>query len=86
MRTGIANSPLHGGFCPPWLFEQMKRLSAAMVEVIVEEFSPEEVLVTTFRSGMVSSVWMRARFRLAFVGFNDRCQRSAQRRFEGSAS
>ena len=55
MRTGVANSPLHGGFCPPWLFEQMQRLGAAMVEVIVEEFSPEEVLVR-----LSDPVWFQA--------------------------
>lgn len=44
MRTGTASLPLHGGHCPPWLFERMRRLSAAIIEVIVREFGPEEVL------------------------------------------
>ncbi|MGI9951632.1 DUF763 domain-containing protein [Moorellaceae bacterium AZ2] len=44
LRTGTASLPLHGGHCPPWLFERMRRLSAAIVEVIVREFGPEEVL------------------------------------------
>jgi len=44
MKTGIANVPLHGGHCPPWLFEKMKQLGAAMVEVIVLEYGPSEVL------------------------------------------
>lgn len=44
MRTGIANLPLHGGQCPPWLFEKMVPLSRAIVETIVMEFGPEEVL------------------------------------------
>jgi len=44
MQTGIANVPLHGGQCPPWLFEKMKQLGAAMVEVIVLEYGPAEVL------------------------------------------
>ncbi|NLC63920.1 MAG: DUF763 domain-containing protein [Thermoanaerobacterales bacterium] len=25
MHTGIANVPLHGGQCPPWLFKKMKQ-------------------------------------------------------------
>lgn len=62
MRTGVANSPLHGGFCPPWLFEQMQRLGAAMVEVIVEEFSPHEVLARLSDPHLVSSFRQRARF------------------------
>jgi hypothetical protein len=44
MQTGIANVPLHGGHCPPWLFQRMKQLGAAMVEVIVLEYGPAEVL------------------------------------------
>lgn len=44
MRTGTANLPLHGGKCPPWLFSRMKTLGAAIIEVIVEEFGPLEVL------------------------------------------
>jgi len=44
MRTGMANLPLHGHHCPRWLFDRMVGLSAAIVEVIVEEYGPEEVL------------------------------------------
>lgn len=44
MRTGAADLPLHGGKCPPWLFERMKQLGAAIVEVVVSEHGPEEVL------------------------------------------
>lgn len=44
MRTGTANLPLHGGKCPPWLFSRMKTLGAAIIEVVVEEFGPQEVL------------------------------------------
>jgi len=44
MRTGIANLPLHGGKCPAWLFMKMKALGAAIIEVIVEDFGPLEVL------------------------------------------
>src|SRR5690606_21232086 len=44
MRTGIANTPLHGGHCPPWLFDKMKQLGTIMVEVIAIEYGPAEVL------------------------------------------
>ncbi|TDA33161.1 MAG: DUF763 domain-containing protein [Hadesarchaea archaeon] len=44
MRTGTAELPLHGGHCPPWLFERMKRLGRAVVGVIVEEFGRRELL------------------------------------------
>ncbi len=43
-KIGSAVSPLHGGHCPPWLFQKMTQLSAAIVETIVVEFGPEEVL------------------------------------------
>lgn len=44
MRTGSADLPLHGGKCPAWLFKHMKALSAAIIEVIIEEFGVETVL------------------------------------------
>lgn len=44
MKTGTANLPLHGGKCPAWLFVHMKALSAAIIEVIIEDFGVEEVL------------------------------------------
>ncbi len=44
MRTGIANLPLHGHHCPRWLFDRMVKLSSAIIEAIVEEYGPAEVL------------------------------------------
>lgn len=44
MRTGISNVPLHGGQCPPWLFEKMKQLGSAIIQVIVMEYGTEEVM------------------------------------------
>lgn len=44
MRRGITDLPLHYGAAPAWLFERMKRLVRAIVEVIVGEFGAEEVL------------------------------------------
>lgn len=44
MHTGIANLPLHGGRCPAWLFEEMTKLSRAIIQAIVYEYGPAEVL------------------------------------------
>lgn len=44
MRRGFAELPLHGGQCPPWLFQRMKRLGGEIVEAIASLFGPEEVL------------------------------------------
>ncbi len=44
MRTGTANLALHGGKCPHWLFAHMKKLSRAIIEVILEEDGLDEVL------------------------------------------
>jgi len=44
VRTGTADLPLHGGKCPAWLFTHMKALSAAIIEVIIEDAGNEEVL------------------------------------------
>ncbi len=44
MRTGVANLPLHGGKAPAWLFGRMVRLAGPVVEAIVLEQGPDEVL------------------------------------------
>src|SRR5690625_1718060 len=44
MKTGVANAPLHGGHCPPWLFKKMRNLGASIIEVIVMEYGTAEVL------------------------------------------
>lgn len=44
MRSGTADLPLHGGRAPRWLFERMERLAPAVVEAIVLEHGPAEVL------------------------------------------
>ncbi len=38
MRSGTTNLPLHGGYCPPGLFKNMKQLGGAIIEAIVLEF------------------------------------------------
>jgi uncharacterized protein len=44
MRTGIAETPLHGGKAPPWLFSRMVALSREIVRAIAEEHGSGEVL------------------------------------------
>ncbi|MEW6222441.1 MAG: DUF763 domain-containing protein [Candidatus Hadarchaeota archaeon] len=43
-RTGVAELPLHGGRCPPWLFGRMKKLSGAITTIIVNEYGSQELL------------------------------------------
>lgn len=43
-RTGVANLPLHYGKAPRWLFERMKKLSQAIIVVLVEEYNQDEFL------------------------------------------
>lgn len=44
LRRTIVDLPLHGGKCPPWLFEKMVRLGRAILLVIYREFGREEIL------------------------------------------
>ena len=44
MKRSFATLPLHGGKAPRWFFNRMKMLSGAILQVIVEEFGPEEIL------------------------------------------
>ncbi|HVN95261.1 MAG TPA: DUF763 domain-containing protein [Syntrophorhabdaceae bacterium] len=55
MKRQITSLPLHGGKAPAWLFAKMKRLSAALIEVIVLEFGPEE-----FLRRIADPVWFQA--------------------------
>ncbi len=43
-RTGTASLPLHGGRAPKWLFDRMAQLAPAIVEAIVVDYGPAEVL------------------------------------------
>jgi hypothetical protein len=43
-RTGVAELPLHGGKCPPWLFRQMTELARCIVTAIIREHSRQEFL------------------------------------------
>lgn len=55
MRTGIANFTLDTGKCPRWLFERMVKLGRPMIEIIVEEFGPEE-----FIRRLADPVWFQS--------------------------
>ncbi|MFN3921951.1 MAG: DUF763 domain-containing protein, partial [Caldimicrobium sp.] len=40
----VVDLPLHGGKCPPWLFEKMVRLSRAILLLVYKEFGRRELL------------------------------------------
>lgn len=44
MRRRTAHLPLHGGKAPSWLFERMHRLAGSIVQLIVEDAGPGEML------------------------------------------
>lgn len=44
VKKATADLPLHGGKCPSWLFKRMKKLVGAISEVIIYEYSQEELL------------------------------------------
>lgn len=44
MQRRIAHLPLHGGKAPAWLFQRMHRLAGSIVQLIVEECGPAEML------------------------------------------
>ncbi len=44
VKRYVVDLPLHGGKCPPWLFEKMVRLSRAILLVIYKEFGRKELL------------------------------------------
>lgn len=43
-KTGVADLPLHGGKCPRWLFDRMKKLADGIVKVIVYEYGQDEFI------------------------------------------
>ena len=43
-RTGIADSPLHGGKAPRWLFQRMTGLARQLIIAMVQEFGTQELL------------------------------------------
>ncbi|MFH0795847.1 MAG: DUF763 domain-containing protein [Candidatus Omnitrophota bacterium] len=55
IKRGVATFTLDTGKCPRWLFERMVRLGRQMVEVIVEEYSPDE-----FVARIADPVWFQS--------------------------
>ncbi|MBI2034329.1 MAG: DUF763 domain-containing protein [Candidatus Levybacteria bacterium] len=45
MRKGIATFTLDTGTCPRWLFERMVRLGRSMIEIVVDEYGPDEFVL-----------------------------------------
>lgn len=45
MRRGVVELPLHWGAAPRWLFNRMCRLSRAILELMVAEYGPDEVIL-----------------------------------------
>ncbi|WP_022855257.1 DUF763 domain-containing protein [Thermodesulfobacterium thermophilum] len=44
VSRSIVDLPLHGGKCPPWLFERMVRLSRAILLLVYQEFGAKELI------------------------------------------
>ncbi len=44
LKSGTATLPLHGGKAPQWLFQRMKALSKAIIELMIIEFGTKELL------------------------------------------
>ncbi len=44
MKRRLAQLPLHTGKAPPWLFQRMTKLAAAVTMAVVDEFGPDEML------------------------------------------
>jgi len=42
--TGITDLPLHGGSCPPWLFNRMKGLAREISRIIIYEYGRREFI------------------------------------------
>ncbi len=55
MRRSVTSLPLHHGKAPRWLFERMKRFSAAVASLIVMEYGPGE-----FIRRVADPVWFQA--------------------------
>ena len=55
IQKGVATFGLDYGKCPPWLFERMVKLGRQMLEVIVEEYGPEE-----FIKRIADPVWFQS--------------------------
>jgi hypothetical protein len=55
MRRSVTSLPLHTGRAPAWLFDRMKRLCGALIEVIVMEYDARELLTR-----LADPLWFQA--------------------------
>jgi len=55
IKRAITNLPLHYGKAPYWLFSRMKRFSSAIIEIILFEFGPKELL-----KRLADPIWFQA--------------------------
>lgn len=56
VNRGIATFGLDHGTCPPWLFRRMKELGGQIVEIMVEEYGPDEVVKRLSEPGWFQSL------------------------------
>lgn len=54
-KTGTIDLPLHTGYTPKWLFEEMVKLARAIIEVITLDFGPGE-----FIKRVADPLWFQA--------------------------
>ncbi len=55
MKRSVTSLPLHTGRAPAWLFEKMKRLSGALIEIIIMEYGTKELLAR-----LADPLWFQA--------------------------
>lgn len=55
MKRAVTSLPLHGGRAPAWLFDKMKRICAALTEIIILEYGTRELL-----SRLADPLWFQA--------------------------
>ncbi|HOJ73296.1 MAG TPA: DUF763 domain-containing protein [Phycisphaerae bacterium] len=55
MQRRTAHLPLHGGKAPSWLFERMHRMAGSIVQLIVEDAGPGEML-----NRLADPLWFQA--------------------------
>lgn len=65
MQRGIATFTLDSGRCPPWLFARMTKFSAALLEVMVAEYGPAEVV-----KRLADPVWFQSLGTVAAFDWN----------------
>lgn len=55
MKRSVTSLPLHTGRAPAWLFDRMKRLCGALIEVIIMEYDSRELLAR-----LADPLWFQA--------------------------